>query len=150
MPAHIDLAAVTKAYGRQVVLDRANLEVPREEFLVVMGRSGSGKSTLLKLIGGLDTPDAGVIRHEGRDLGRMSDAERTRFRRRQIGFVFQFFNLIPTLSVAENVALPLALNATPAAAADQRVEALLGELDVAHCARRFEAATRAWRDASFR
>lgn len=137
VPAQIELSAVTKAYGRQVVLDRADLEVSRAEFLVVMGRSGSGKSTLLKLIGGLDTADAGVIRHEGRNLGAMTDAERTLFRRRGVGFVFQFFNLIPTLNVSENVLLPLALNSTAAALADKRVAELLGELGVEHCARRF-------------
>jgi putative ABC transport system ATP-binding protein len=76
-----------------------------------MGRSGSGKSTLLNVLGGIDTPDAGQVLYEGCDLARLDDRARTLHRRRHLGFVFQFFNLVPTLTVAENLAMPLQLNA---------------------------------------
>ncbi len=80
------------------------------EFVAVVGRSGCGKSTLLNLISGIDSPDAGRIEIAGHDITRMPERERTLFRRRHIGFVYQFFNLIPTLTVLENLCLPLALN----------------------------------------
>ena len=126
----IELTAVDKAYAGQVVLANAELTVRRGESVAVLGRSGSGKSTLLKLIGGLDTPDRGAILHDGRDLGAMSDDERTRFRRQNLGFVFQFFNLIPTLTVTENVGLPLALNGYAAGAAETRIAGLLADLSL--------------------
>ena len=124
----IELKAVGKAYSGQVVLENAELDVRRGESVAVLGRSGSGKSTLLKLIGGLDTPDRGAILHDGRDLCAMADDERTHFRRQNLGFVFQFFNLVPTLTVAENVALPLALNKYSGDVADARIRSLLADL----------------------
>jgi putative ABC transport system ATP-binding protein len=124
----IELKGIGKAYAGQVVLENVDLAVQRGESVAVLGRSGSGKSTLLKLIGGLDTPDKGAILHDGRDLGSMSDDERTRFRRQNLGFVFQFFNLIPTLTVAENVGLPLALNGYAADSAEMRIADLLADL----------------------
>ncbi|MDZ7621470.1 MAG: ABC transporter ATP-binding protein [Candidatus Competibacteraceae bacterium] len=87
-----------------------NLEIGRGEFVALLGQSGSGKSTLLNLLGGIDRPDTGQICIAGQTLTDLSEAERTRFRRRRIGFVFQFFNLIPTLTVEENLLLPLELN----------------------------------------
>ena len=102
-----------------------SLEVPDGEFLSVMGASGSGKSTMLHLIGGLDVPDSGSIRVGDHDLAKMSDDDLTIFRRRKIGFVFQFFNLLPTLSAEENVALPLLLDGKPMREARPRVEKLL-------------------------
>src|SRR5690606_27641486 len=105
----VRLEKVCKAYGSTIVLNNVNFSAKRGEFVVIMGRSGSGKSTLLRLLGGLETPDAGSVEHGGVRLERMTEAERARFRRREIGFVFQFFNLIPTLTVAENIRLPLAL-----------------------------------------
>ena len=87
-------------------LQGVSLTVETGEFVAIMGASGSGKSTLLHLIGGLDTPTSGSIVIEGRDLAEMSDRERTLFRRRSLGIVFQQYNLLPTLSAAENVALP--------------------------------------------
>jgi len=131
------LEGVTKSYGKQTVLAGADLSVEPAEFVVVMGRSGSGKSTLLKLVGGLDTPDAGTIRYADRELGALSESERTRFRRQTVGFVFQFFNLIPTLTVTENVTLPLALNGVAPGKAARRVAALLDELGIASGAGRF-------------
>jgi putative ABC transport system ATP-binding protein len=133
----IELWNVSKSYGRQVVLDQASLTISRGTFIVVVGRSGSGKSTLLRLIGGLESPDSGRIRIGDRDLGAMSEGERAQFRRTAVGFVFQFFNLISTLTVAENVELPLALNEVRTAEARRRSRALLGELELADCAERF-------------
>jgi putative ABC transport system ATP-binding protein len=132
----IELRAVCKSYGTQTVLDRADAVVERGEFVAIVGRSGSGKSTLLKLIGALSQPDSGSIRHGDHDLARMSETERTLFRRRELGFVFQFFNLVPTLTVRENVMLPLALNRVPRSAAGDRANALLRTLGLDACAGR--------------
>src|SRR5947209_2024274 len=93
-----------------VALDHVDLEVQAGEFVALIGPSGSGKSTLLHLAGGLDQPDDGRVLLGDRDLASMSIGERARLRRREIGFVFQFFHLIPTLSVRENVELPLLLD----------------------------------------
>jgi putative ABC transport system ATP-binding protein len=101
------------------------LDVARGEFVVVVGPSGSGKSTLLHLLGGLDVPTAGEILIDGTPISRMSDDEVTVFRRRSIGFVFQFFNLMPTLSAEENVALPLLLDGKRAREVAPRVTAAL-------------------------
>ena len=87
-----------------------SLEVPAGQFTAVMGPSGSGKSTLMHLLAGLDTADMGAVRIAGEDITRMSDRELTRLRRKHIGFVFQSFNLLPTLSAEENVLLPLAIS----------------------------------------
>jgi len=110
------LEQVSKRYhrGREevVALDDVDLDVVAGEFLALVGPSGSGKSTLLHLAGGLDKPDDGRVLLDGRDLGQLSLGERARLRRREIGFVFQFFHLIPTLTVTENVTLPLALDGT--------------------------------------
>src|SRR5512138_165767 len=86
------------------------LDVAAGEFVAIVGPSGSGKSTLLHLMGGLDAPTSGEILIDGAPISRMSDDEVTIFRRRAIGFIFQFFNLLPTLSAEENVALPLLLD----------------------------------------
>jgi putative ABC transport system ATP-binding protein len=135
--AWIELKNVSKSYGRQAVLDGASLAVERGEFVAVMGRSGSGKSTLLRLIGGLEAADAGVVRVDGTDLTTLTETDRARQRRRGLGFVFQSFNLIPTLTVAENVELPLALNDVAPDEVTQRRRELLDELGLASCADRF-------------
>jgi len=113
----IQLRGVSKAYEeggkRRPVLDGVNLDVAEGEFVCVMGRSGSGKSTLLNVVSGIDTPDAGSVLFHGSDLAAMDDRSRTLHRRRHLGFVFQFFNLVPTLTVAENVRMPLELNRLP-------------------------------------
>ena len=132
----IELEGVVKAYGSQVVLDGANCSIESGEFVAVVGRSGSGKSTLLKLIGALVSPDSGAIRHGRQDLARLGEAELTLFRRRELGFVFQFFNLVPTLTVRENVLLPLALNRIAAEAAGRRATELLARLGLERCADR--------------
>lgn len=133
----IELKGVGKRYGQQVVLEDARLGVERGQFVAVMGRSGSGKSTLLRLIGGLEAADAGVVRVDGTDLTALTETERARRRREGLGFVFQSFNLIPTLTVAENVELPLELNGVAAPDVRRRSRALLDELGLAGCARRF-------------
>jgi ABC-type lipoprotein export system ATPase subunit len=108
------LDEVRKAFKRGseevVALDGVNLCLEPGGFLALVGPSGSGKSTLLHLAGGLDRPDSGRILLEDRDLSTLSAGERAQLRRRQVGFVFQFFHLIPTLTVAENVELPLILD----------------------------------------
>jgi putative ABC transport system ATP-binding protein len=109
-------------------LDGISLDIPKGAFAVIMGPSGSGKSTLLHLIGGLDRPTSGDLLVDGRLIGQMADDEVTLFRRTKIGLVFQFFNLLPTLTALENVALPLVLDGVAKAAADRRAEALLGKV----------------------
>jgi len=106
----IDVREVTKVYHRGktelLALAVSELHVPDGQFLSVMGPSGSGKSTLLNLLGALDVPTQGSVTIDGRELSRMNDGELSRFRRDRLGFVFQFFNLLPTLSAIENVILP--------------------------------------------
>lgn len=108
---------LTKSYEegdvRRLVLQNAQAEFQQGEMTAILGKSGSGKSTLLNLISGIDAPDAGEIWVDGQNLITLSERERTLFRRARIGFVFQFFNLIPTLTVGENVRLPLELNHVP-------------------------------------
>jgi len=125
----IELQEVTKVYqqGKRVVqaLRRVSLCVAGGEFLSLIGPSGSGKSTLLHLLGTLDTPTSGRVLLEGRDIRHLSDRERALLRRGRIGFVFQFFNLLPALTAVENVALPLMLaGARRKAALEQAIVAL--------------------------
>ncbi len=133
-PAIVDVAQLTKIYdpsGHPVTaLDGVSLQVPAGAFYAIMGASGSGKSTLLHLIGGLTRPTAGRIVVEGQDLGTMSDRARTVFRRRRLGIIFQEYNLLPTLTARENVALPVlvdgrSLGGRNGAATRERVDELL-------------------------
>jgi len=135
--AWIELENVSKRYGRQAVLDGASVTVERGQFVTVMGRSGSGKSTLLRLIGGIEAADSGLVRVDDTDLTTLTETERARRRRHGLGFVFQSFNLIPTLTVAENVELPLALNDVAPEKARQLRRELLKDLGLADCADRF-------------
>jgi len=105
-----------------------SLDIPDGEFVSIMGPSGSGKSTLLHLLGGLDAPTAGEIFIDGTAISRMTDDEITIFRRRKIGFVFQFFNLLPTYTAEENVALPLLLDRRRAHEVRERVRAALEQV----------------------
>ena len=127
----VQLRDVRKAYEEgdreRVVLDGLRMDVREGEFVVLLGRSGSGKSTLLNLISGIDLPTSGEVAIGETNLTRLSEKERTRFRRAHIGFVFQAFNLIPTLTVEENVRLPLELNGR-GGEADERARMLLGEV----------------------
>ncbi len=113
------------------VLDGIEAEIRTGELVVLLGRSGSGKSTLLNLIAGIDRPSAGEVWLEGRALGRLSEDERTRLRRDRIGFVFQFLNLVPTLTVEENVWLPFELRGRLGRAERQRGLDLLAEVGLA-------------------
>jgi len=122
---------------RHEVLDRVDEDLIRGTTVALRGRSGSGKSTLLNLISGIDTPDSGSIEIDGIDITALSERDRTLFRRRHIGFVYQSFNLVPTLRVADNVRLVLELNDTPASEADRRVEEMLASVGLADRARSF-------------
>jgi putative ABC transport system ATP-binding protein len=128
----VELQDVTKAYAEgeavREVLTGAQLTLYRGEFVVLLGRSGSGKSTLLNLISGIDLPTRGSVRVEGRELSRLSERERTLLRRERMGFIFQAFNLLPTLTVEENVRLPLELTGHAGPAAHERVRGLLGQV----------------------
>ncbi|MGE5621154.1 MAG: ABC transporter ATP-binding protein [archaeon] len=111
----IVLKDVSKSYTEEShterrVLHEVNAVINKGEIIIVLGRSGSGKSTLLNLLSGIDLPTEGSIIIDGTDLTKLSEQERTLFRRRNVGFVFQFFNLIPTLTAEENLMLPLELN----------------------------------------
>ncbi len=112
--AIIEVRDLTKTYGSGdtavKALDAVNLSVDEGKFVAVMGPSGCGKSTLLHLIGGLDRPSAGKVLIEGNDISKMKDDQLTELRRRKMGFIFQFFNLIPVLNAVENAALPLILD----------------------------------------
>ena len=131
----IRLFKVSKVYwqGKSEVsaLAGVTLNVPEGEFAVIMGPSGSGKSTLLHLMGGLDRPTEGEVMVAGRIISQMPDNPVTLFRRRQIGFVFQFFNLLPTLTALENVMLPLVLDGQTRAKAGTRAESLLDRVGLA-------------------
>jgi putative ABC transport system ATP-binding protein len=109
----VTATALTRTYGdgdsAVHALRGVSLDLPAGEFTAVMGPSGSGKSTLMHLLAGLDTPSTGTVSVAGQDITRMKDRELTRLRRRHIGFVFQSFNLLPTLSAEENIVLPLAI-----------------------------------------
>ena len=116
---------------QHVVLDGVDLDIRRGETVALRGRSGSGKSTLLNLIGGIDAPDAGSVTVDGIELTGLSEHDRTLFRRERIGFVYQAFNLVPTLSVADNVRLVLELNKVPRGEASTRIDELLDAVGLA-------------------
>ena len=123
---------LTKVYGEGetavTALDHVNVTVEAGEFVAVMGPSGCGKSTLLHLVGGLDQPTSGRVVLNGNDLAALNDDRLTVLRRRQIGFVFQFFNLIPILTAAENASLPLLLDGTKPGEARARAQRWLERL----------------------
>ncbi|MFI6867286.1 ABC transporter ATP-binding protein [Nocardia sp. NPDC050406] len=125
----LELTDVTKQYtvGEQVVraLDGISLRIEPGEFTAIVGPSGSGKSTLLHILGALDSPDSGSIRFQGDEIGGLDDDRQSEFRRHRVGFVFQFFNLLPTLSAWENVAIPKLLDGTGLRKAKPRALELL-------------------------
>jgi putative ABC transport system ATP-binding protein len=123
--------------GLQTVLDKLSFQVPQGEIAALLGASGSGKTTLLNLLSGIDTPDGGSVHIDGTDIHALGEPQRTLFRRRHIGFVFQFFNLIPTLTVGENIALPMELIRTQPQIAQERVEALLDQVGLSRMADRY-------------
>ncbi len=138
----IELTQVQKAYGdgaEHPALDGVTLGIDRGEFVAVMGPSGSGKSTLLNLIAGLDRPTAGRVVVEGWDLGAAGEAELARYRRDRVGIVFQFFNLLGSLTVLENVMVPAQLAGHSRVAARRRAEEVLERLSIGDQANRYPA-----------
>ena len=131
----IELDRVTRRFAGKrdvVALDAVSVAIPRGELVSIIGPSGSGKSTLLNLVGGLDRPTAGEVRVDGEALAGLSDDALTRVRRDKIGFIFQFFNLLPTLSCLENVGLPLHLRGWPRRNVDARARELLNLVQLGH------------------
>ena len=130
----IELESLIKTYsmGQQqiVAVNDVSFTILPGEFVAIMGKSGCGKTTLLGLIGGLDRPDTGSIRVNGQDITSLADPELTLYRRDQVGIVFQFFNLIPILTVAENVALPFSLQGRSSKEVNERVLFLLRDVDL--------------------
>ena len=130
----IELESVTKKYtlGQQEILavNEVFLRIQPGEFVAIMGKSGCGKTTLLSLIGGLDRPDSGRINVNGQEITQLADAELTKYRRDKVGIVFQFFNLISILTVAENVALPYSLQRRSDKEIQARVQDLLSDVDL--------------------
>jgi len=125
----IDVRKVYRQGNNEIIaLDGVSLDIAKREFAVIMGPSGSGKSTLLHLIGGLDRPTSGELLVDQRLVGQMADDQVTLFRRTRIGFIFQFFNLLPTLTALENVALPFVLDGRSKEEAEQRAKTLLDKL----------------------
>ena len=121
----------TEGDARLPVLRHLDLDIAAGECVALLGRSGSGKSTLLNLLAGIDRPDSGTLLVQGRQMEAMGERERSLFRRRHIGFVYQFFNLIPTLTLVENVRLPLELNGWTEDRIRARTASLLQSLDLA-------------------
>lgn len=132
----VRLVSVVKefAVGEQLVraVNGISLQVPTGQFVAVVGRSGSGKSTLLNLLAGIDHPTSGEVWIGELELSRLSDDALTRLRRERLGMVYQFFNLLPTLSVRENVALPALLAGNPEREVMARADALLEEVSMSH------------------
>jgi putative ABC transport system ATP-binding protein len=130
----IKLTRVTKQFDgkrRVTALTDVDLDVARGELVAIVGPSGSGKSTLLNLVGGLDRPSSGTVAVDGRELGGLDDDDLTLVRRDTIGFIFQFFNLLPSLTCLENVALPLHLRGWPRRKSVARAAELLGLVQLA-------------------
>jgi putative ABC transport system ATP-binding protein len=132
----VRLRNLSKAYEeagvQRTVLQALDADLYTGDFIVLLGKSGSGKSTLLNLIGGIDVPSNGEIWINGTNLTALNERALTRFRRDHIGFVFQFFNLIPTLTALENVSLPFELQGKPRRHSERRARALLERVGLAH------------------
>ncbi len=128
--AVLETVKVTKEYSmgevKVTALDGVDFRVEQGEFVAIMGPSGSGKSTLLHMLGGLDAPTSGEVILAGQPLSQLSDDQITRVRRQKVGFIFQFYNLLPTLTAAENVALPLLIDGKSAGAYQKRIDEALG------------------------
>ncbi|NOK57279.1 MAG: ABC transporter ATP-binding protein [Chloroflexi bacterium AL-W] len=128
----VTLENTSKSYSEggqeRIVLEHVNVVFERGEFIVLLGKSGSGKSTLLNLVSGIDVPTNGEVWVDGLALTQLSEHERTLFRREKIGFIFQFFNLVPTLTVGENLLLPLELNGRTAPADRAKAQNLLDQI----------------------
>ncbi|MFG3223933.1 ABC transporter ATP-binding protein [Kitasatospora sp. NPDC048194] len=136
----VELSAVHKEFGDAKALDGIDLRIGAGEAVAVMGPSGCGKSTLLNMVAGLDRPTSGTVRVHGQDLGKLNETGLALFRRRRIGMIFQFFNLIDDLPALDNVALAAQLTGTSARQARRRALELLDELGVAHRRNTYPAA----------
>ncbi|HOJ95188.1 ABC transporter ATP-binding protein [Fervidobacterium sp. 2310opik-2] len=127
---------LSKIYGngpsKVIALDNVNLEIYEGEIIAILGPSGSGKTTLLNLLAGLDVPSSGQIVIDGVDITSLSEEEKTKFRAKNMGFIFQFFNLIPVLNAVENVELPMLLNKYSLSEARKRALELLEKLNILH------------------
>ncbi len=134
MPPLVRLDRVSKSYEEgdrtRLVLDQASAAIRPDEIVAIRGRSGSGKSTLLNLVAGIDSPSAGDVFFDDACVNRLSPTDRTLLRRQRIGFVFQSFNLIPTLTVVENVSLPAELGGARSREARERAAALLERVEL--------------------
>ncbi|MEU9043871.1 MULTISPECIES: ABC transporter ATP-binding protein [unclassified Kitasatospora] len=128
----VELSGVHKEFGDARALDGVDLRIRAGEAVAVMGPSGCGKSTLLNMVAGLDRPTSGTVRVQGQDLGQLNETGLALFRRRHVGMIFQFFNLIDDLPALDNVALAAQLTGTTARQARRRALELLDELGVAH------------------
>jgi putative ABC transport system ATP-binding protein len=141
MTAVVSLRAVTKTYREgeteRRVLSRIDASFAAGEFIVLLGKSGSGKSTLLHLVSGIDLPSQGEVEILGRRLGDLSEEARTLLRRDHLGFIFQAYNLVPTLTVEENVLLPLELRGEAGQAGRERARAMLERIGLANRAQSF-------------
>jgi putative ABC transport system ATP-binding protein len=132
----LEAQQITKSYGtdeaKVQVLRGVSTQVHSGQLVAIMGPSGSGKSTLLTILGGIEPPTSGRVLLEGVELTSLSEDDRTKLRRRRIGFVFQSFNLLPNLSALENVALPLQLDGVASSTAYQRAQHTLDQVEMAH------------------
>lgn len=127
----LTLSDITKSYGRLTVVDHVSLTIGRGEILSIVGPSGAGKTTLLQIAGTLDRPDSGSIRYEGRELTGLKDKALSEFRNRELGFVFQFHQLLPEFSALENVCLPAWIAGASRAEARRKALELLEVMGVA-------------------
>ncbi len=133
----IELSNVWKRYGTTEVLKDINLKVDESDFISIRGKSGVGKTTLLKIIGLLEQPDKGEVKLFGKPISNLNDDEKSELRLHHIGFVFQFFNLIPSLTILENIELPLALAGINKQQRKQKAKELLKHFDLMNLATRF-------------
>lgn len=135
-PPIVELQNLTKSYTEgkhsRTILENINVSFEAGEFILLLGQSGSGKSTLLNLISGIDSPDSGEVLVNNIAINRLGERQRTLFRRQHIGFIFQFFNLIPTLTVFENITLPLQLNGGVNKAREQEIRNLVERVGLSH------------------
>lgn len=128
----LNIKNISKSYnkGQLSVLSHINLQVQAGEFICLMGQSGSGKSTLMHIMGGLDTPDHGEVFFAGKSLNKLTDTEMSLIRRTQLGFIFQFFNLLPTMTALENVMLPALIDGAEFSKAERRAYELLDLMEM--------------------
>ena len=127
------------------VLEKVSLQISKSEKVALLGRSGSGKSTLLNLISGIDLPEQGTVTLNGLNISALNETRRTLFRRQHIGFIYQFFNLVPSLTAVENVALTLELNGMASAAAREKSMAVIVQTESGGQGRQFSFPLIRWR-----